>query len=411
MEAGGAGAGRGLSDLRFDNTLLVFELLRLEGPLTRSAIAAATGLTPPTVASILRTLEMQNLVQAGAAVATGGRKAFTYSLNRQVLQVIAVDVQVHQIRGAVVDIAGNLSDLLTWPAEYGPATVPFTGQLESMVHTLYERMRSRQQEPVAIGISLPVFLAEPDGTVLFAPSLGGEGLPVVRPLESRYRVPVYADNDARIGVLSEVWWKRQHQGDTVVYLVADHGVGSGVYINGEILRGKHGTVGDIGHAVIDPRGRPCRCGQIGCLETFVSFFAIRELLEQAGVDTQPFQSLYQIVSAALEGNEPIRRALSIAADYLAVAISILNVLLSPDTIYLGGALEQAWDIIEPAVRRLQDRAPQVFTRTQIRRSTYGETASIMGAAALAFQRILRMKSEGILLPPRRALAASRRTAT
>lgn len=396
MTAGRVGAGRGLADLRFGNTLLVFELLRLAGPLTRSAISEATGLTQPTVASILHSLKTQNMVRAGSTVATGGRKAFTYCVNPEALQVIAVDVQVHEIRGAVVDIAGNIHDLHAWPAEYGPASAaPFTRQLDNMVTKLYEVLRSNKQQPVAIGISLPVFLGEPDGKVLFAPSIGGEGLAVVEPLESRYRVPVCADNDARIGVLSEVWWKRQDRRDTVVYLVADHGVGSGMFINGEVFRGKYGTVGDIGHAVIDPRGRQCRCGQVGCLETFVSFFAIRERLAKAGLETSQFQSLHQIVSAGLAGNETIRQALQEAAEYLSVAISILNVLLAPDAIYLGGALERAWDIIEPAIARLQARAPQVFTKnTQVQRSTYGEVASIMGAAALAFQRGLQAKAEG-----------------
>lgn len=396
MTVGKVGAGRGLADLRFDNTLLVFELLRVAGPLTRSAISEATGLTQPTVASILHSLKAENIVRSGSAVATGGRKAFTYSVNHEALKVIAVDVQVHEIRGAVVDIAGNISDVHIWPAEYGPDSVaPFTRQLEDMVAKLYEVLRSHKRQPVAIGISLPVFLAEPDGRVLFAPSIGGEGLAVVEPLESQYRIPVCADNDARIGVLSEVWWKRQDRRDTVVYLVADHGVGSGMFINGEVFRGRYGTVGDIGHAVIDPRGRQCRCGQVGCLETFVSFFAIKEMLAKAGVDTSQFQSLYQIVSAALAGNETISQALRDAAEYLSVAISILNVLLAPDAIYLGGALERAWDIIEPAIVRLQSRAPQVFTKnTQVRRSTYGEMASIMGAAALAFQRGLPAKAEG-----------------
>lgn len=377
---------RGVSDVRIENTMTILETLRRARGLTTHMICEATGLTPPTVTSILRFLEKSGWVTQGERIATGGRKAQSYSLDPNHLQCIAVDLQVHQLKGAVIDIAGTVHEQLTWRAQYPER--PFPEQLGEMVEALVQRLASRGAKPVAIGISLPAYYDEEGDRVTFAPNIGGEGLALAGPLSGKHRIPVAVENDARAGALAELWWNGE-PGRTLAYIVADYGVGAGIAIGGEVHRGRLAAAGDIGHAVIDPTGQPCRCGQIGCLETFVSFPAISRRLAQLNVPQGRYKTIDDIVDAALAGDERVQKALSEAAQYLAVAASILRITLDPDEIVLGGALSRAGDLVlDPMIRVLSQVGPDLFRTNppRLRVAAHAGESGLFGAAALAFRR-------------------------
>jgi len=383
-----ASDARGVADVRIENTMIVFETLRRRGGLTTQMLCEETGLTPPTVTSILRWLEKCDWVVPGERVATGGRKARLYALNATALQCIAVDLQVHRIKAAVVDITGAVHERSERKAEHD--AVPLAAQLDRTIADLLGRMQRRGARPVAVGVSLPAFYDDASDRVTFAPNIGGEGLALAGPLSGRFGLPVAVENDARAGVLAELWWHTS-QGKTLAYIVADYGVGAGVAIGGEVHRGRLAAAGDIGHAVIDPKGEPCRCGQIGCLETFVSFPAIRRRLASAGVPMERFETIDAVVEAALAGDERVRRILAEAAEYLAVAASILRITLDPDEIVLGGGLSRTGDLVlSPLVRMLSDRGPALFRSDPplVRLASRGDETGIYGAAALAFKRFL-----------------------
>ena len=87
-------------------------------------------------------------------------------------------------------------------------------------------------------------------------------------------LPIYFENDANAAAIAEKWWGCGLGYDNLVYIKLGTGVGSGIMINGEIYKGFNGTAGEIGHTTIEADGRACRCGNHGCLESYIGIQGI-----------------------------------------------------------------------------------------------------------------------------------------
>ena len=120
----------------------------------------------------------------------------------------------------------------------------------------------------AVGVGAPGPLDPASGVIAHSPNLGWREIPFGPTLAARLGVPVILDDDARSGALGEAILGAGSGADPVAYLTLSTGIGSGIVVGGELLRGAHGIAGEIGHLVIDPAGPPCGCGRRGCVESF-----------------------------------------------------------------------------------------------------------------------------------------------
>ena len=371
--------------------------------MTRSQLVRATGLSVPTISSILRGLEQRHLVaRTEAAAGSRGRKAEVFELAQSACHALAVHVAVQSISVAVVDLGGSIRLRKTVPARYLETGEPFVRQVAEVTREAVQEAADRGLRLDGVGVSFPGVVDE-ESRISLAPNIGGEGLDLVGPLrEAAGGLPVFVDNDARLGTLAEIWWGTEPPPPTVVFIMADYGVGAGIAVDGKVLRGKDSAAGDIGHAVIDPGGERCRCGQFGCLETFVSFPALLRRIERSsrlgrptsllpeGARALDAPSLDRIVDAALAGDQVARDALIDAGRYLATAVSIVNVLVAPDVVYLGGTISRAFEIVAgPIEEILHNRGPELHRRgARVVPATFRESNSLMGAAALVHQHCL-----------------------
>ena len=148
-----------------------------------------------------------------------------------------------------------------------------------------------------------------------------------------------------------------------MYVTVGDGVGTGVVVNGEVVRGHDDTAGEFGHVPIDPRGPVCRCGARGCLESYTSNLATisrylghefsatdaRALLKRSGV------SIGDVVARAMAGERLAQRALTKTARHLGEGMAVIINTLNPAQIFIGGEITEAWTHLAPIIRRVVER--------------------------------------------------------
>ncbi|MDG2682663.1 ROK family protein, partial [Vibrio parahaemolyticus] len=165
-------------------------------------------------------------------------------------------------------------------------------------------------------------------------------------------LPVFIANDTRAWALAEKLFGHSQENDNSVLISIHHGLGAGIILDGRVLQGRHGNIGELGHIQIDPNGKRCHCGNIGCLETVASSQAIREEVvrrisegEASILADQEEMSIESICEAAANGDPLAVDVIEKLGRYLGSAIAIVINLFNPEKILIGGVINQAKEVL------------------------------------------------------------------
>ena len=181
----------------------------------------------------------------------------------------------------------------------------------------------------------------------------------------------------------------------VVYLSGQVGVGGGIVVDGSLMMGGQGYAGEIGHMRVNPRGRACRCGAIGCWETEIGEPAVR--LATGSPDTMPVR---EIVARANAGDKAAAKGLRTVGDWLGVGVANIVNILNPDVVVFGGTLREILPFVRPAVEAaLSGALTAPGEHVVLALPALGDDSTLLGAAESAF--------EPLLADPLGALAAVR----
>jgi glucokinase len=227
----------------------------------------------------------------------------------------------------------------------------------------------------AVGVGMPGPLDVEAGRSLFMTNLPGwEGQPIVAPLQERFGLPVALINDVRAFTLAELELGAGRGASTVICFALGTGVGGGVVIDGKLLLGMNGSVGELGHQTIEPDGPPCPCGNRGCLEQYVSGPAIARA---AGLETAE-----QVFEAVRGGDVAAAAVLERAGRYLGIGIANAVLAVGPERVIVGGGVAAAGDLLlEPARREFEQRLRVMpLDRIAIVPAELGPRAGAVGAA-------------------------------
>ena len=310
---------------------------------------------------------------------------------------IGADLGGTNIRLALVDAEGGLSEPYRYPT-------PAKGEAAAVVETLAQGIRVLQHQARAHGIRLAGcglgvagLVDGQAGLVYTAPNVAGfQNLPLKKLLEEKVDVPVTLENDANAAAFAEYWLGAGRGVSSLICLTLGTGIGSGIILEGKLLRGASGAAGEAGHMAVEADGERCGCGAQGCLEAYASATAIlrdaraalawgegTSLRELFG--TRPEALTAKDVSDAARAGDPVARGiLERAGRYLGVGLASLVNLLNPDLITLAGGLAAAGDLLlQPALAELERRAFAVLLcRTRVELSALADTAGMLGAAGL-----------------------------
>jgi predicted NBD/HSP70 family sugar kinase len=242
-----------------------------------------------------------------------------------------------------------------------------------------------RRDVVGVGAGIPGPIDHRTGSVAQGAILPEwVGFNLLSHLEDVLQLPVYIDNDANLGALSEVTWGPHSSVSNLVFVKIGSGIGAGLILNGQPFYGHVGVTGEIGHATIVEHGLVCRCGNRGCLETVASTTTMVELLSRG--EKEPITP-DDIVRRALAHDPATLRVIDDAG--LAVGRSLGNVanLINPEVIVVGGPLAELGDILLEPIRRglMRHAVPLIGQSTTVTMSALGSRAEVLGAAALVFQ--------------------------
>jgi glucokinase-like ROK family protein len=393
--------------VRTINLSVVLNCLRERAPLSRAQLAAVTGLNKTTVSSLVsQLLENQFVREIGYGPSVSGRPGVLLELDPDAGSIIGLEIGVDFILLVLTDFKAHV----LWRWEERTVDNQQSDRAIARVGEVIDRALDRSQEqglPVlGMGVGVPGLVDVSSGTVLFAPNLHWRGVPIRDRLQERCNIRVLVDNDANTAALGEKYFGIARDSDIFIYLGAGVGLGGGVFIGEQLYRGHNGYAGEVGHMTVVEEGELCNCGNRGCWETLVSQTAVLNRVERAlrdgqscclPPDGQPRSTpitIAEVFQAAQAGDPVARNALHDTGRYLGVGIANLVNIFNPDLVILGGILSGGGDILLPAIKSvLRERAFHAqYDRVDVKISTYGFDACVMGGAALVLHDILSQSS-------------------
>lgn len=376
-----------LESLRERNRLRVIDALRTRGAISRADIARQTGLSRSTVSSLVGDLQATGLVvdrvaeSAAPASPQGGRPPVLVALDQSAGAVVGLDFGHDSLRVAIADLSYAILAETYAELEVDTAAQDALDTGARLVSELIEEAGVERDRVLAAGMGLPGPIERESGLVHSPILPSWVGLNPANEMEERLELPVHLDNDANVGALGESTFGVGRGSHVMAYLRLSAGIGAGLVINGRPFRGARGIAGEIGHVLVDPQGPICRCGNRGCLETFVAGPALCELLRRSHGPL----TVHDLLRLAEEGDTGCQRVLADAGRVVGRAVADLCNYLNPDLVVVGGDLSVAGDVLlEPmreAVRRFA--IPAAVEDVEIVAGTLGGRAELLGALALA----------------------------
>lgn len=385
------------------NIALILECLRRDAPLSRSELAQMTGLNKATVSSLVKELLDSHFVhEAGIDTGDKGRPSIQLNLNPQAGCIIGAEVGVDFISV----ILTNFSAEVLW--RHKESTAQLKGQepiLNRLIEILQEACLQAQalgQNLLGMGLGLPGLVDSASGTLLFAPNLTWRNVPIRALLQSKFNFTVYVNNEANMAALGESYFGAARDSDFVLYVATGVGLGGGIVLNRQVIPGAAGFAGEVGHMTMDPNGPRCNCGNFGCLETYVSQWAlfrrVREAIEsgqnsslcEATGGNLESLTLMMIIEAADQGDAVALAAFQETARYLGIGLANLINALNPQLIVFGGIYSLAHKHLLPTVREVIQQRALRWSRetTELVLPMYGEDACAMGGVATVFHHVL-----------------------
>ncbi|CAG7617659.1 ROK family protein [Leucobacter soli] len=255
---------------------------------------------------------------------------------------IGMDIGGSKIAAVSLDEDARIEAEATLPVAMGAAGVLDTAA--GLVAELAERTGRAPSDFASLGVGVPGQVQRPRGTVRHAYNLEIEEMELGELLSARTGIPVSVDNDVTAASIGAA--HLMGLDGTIAYLNLGTGLAAGIIIDGRARRGANGVAGEIGHLPIDPLGRPCNCGQVGCLETVAGGMALRNHWPAGGAD--PGRRLLRAVEA---GDDDARRAFDLLVSGTARAIRVLGLTIDPDTVVIGGGLRLLGAPLIDGIRR------------------------------------------------------------
>ncbi|MEQ1606287.1 MAG: ROK family protein [Pyrinomonadaceae bacterium] len=385
-------ATRGTS--RGINKQIALTLIRAHQPVSRADIARLMDTNRANVTFLVNELLEENLVREGSQgiEKVRGRKPTYLYLNSQKSCAVAVDVRASRTYMMITDSIGRqLGEIVSFATALEP---------DKFIDSLGVEVRRALKEIAAdatcsgIGLVIPGVLDRANGIVLHAPTLRWRNVNLLQPLQREFDgIEVHLENSGKACALSQVWTPLSDGPalNDLVFVSVSDGVGVGLVINGEVVRGKHNTAGEFGHVPLSIDGPKCSCGASGCWEAYISNPATLSRYFGRNVTTRGPQdmgianfTIEDLIIRARGNDAKALTTINSTARYLGLGIASIINALDPSRVYIGGEITEAWDLIEQQVR---DAIMERTLTAELGRVSIGivptsEYPRLRGAAAL-----------------------------
>ena len=315
---------------------------------------------------------------------------------------IGVDLGGTNIAAGLVDGQYRILDRESVKTNVPRPAESIIRDIAGLVVKLCERNGLNQCEIEAVGVGVPGTINEDTGYVEYSNNIRFENVPFIELLSGLISIPVRFGNDANVAALGE-YLAGGYNVQSFVMVTLGTGVGSGIILDGKLIKGINFAASELGHTVIKMGGEQCTCGRKGCFEAYASATALirdaRRMLEKESTDKQAESSAIlklcggdmekleakHIFDAVKLGDEAVGELFSNYTEYLAEGIANIINILQPELICIGGGVSKAGDmLLEPVKEKV---AGKIFSKnsaknTDIRLARLDNDAGIIGAAML-----------------------------
>ena len=361
----------------------VFEALLHRSPISRADLAKVTGLSKQTTSEVIDAFEQQGLVHPiGRTSGSVGRTAVLYELSRKGGHVLGIDLGARRLTVALADIAGRVLAETDEPTDSrGGAWA-----LDQIARVSDRLARDNDTHPSrlrSIVLATPGVVNPKSGAIEMAPNIAGLGhLNVVGLLGEKLGSRVIFENDINLALLGEIWHGCAQNFANVAFLALGSGVGLGLFINGQLVRGENGAAGEIGYLPIggDPMQAESRAQ--GCLEYQVGATGVVRRYREAG--GSQVDSAIDVFDRAQAGDAVAVGVVDETARLTAIAAATVFATVDPHVLVLGGAVGARPDFADKVARVLSQLAPRPV---EIRTSTLGKRAGVVGALSVALRHL------------------------
>jgi len=299
---------------------------------------------------------------------------------------IGIDIGGTDLKYGLVSRQGEVRHAGAVPTKATDGRVGLRDGVAAAVEACRRHANWKDWKLVAAGMGLPGTVTGRRGTMLMTPPqiqglTGWESGTCLRDLT---RVPVAVDNDATLAGLAESRLGAGRGASTMILVTVGTGLGGALVVGGQLVRGRFGTGGEIGHSVFVPDGLPCSHGGKGCLELYTSATALRRIYRESG--GREADTARDIVTKARQGHRRATRALAVVGRNLGLGVSALANVVAPDVVVVGGGLAAAGRLLlDPARAAYKEQSLMYVTRgTRWLKAKLGNRAGLIGAALLAF---------------------------
>jgi len=377
------------------NQALILNLVREYELISRNEIAKLTKLTPATISNLTNSLIKDGyLEEKGEGNSPVGRKPIFLKLTEKNHFVIGIDLErVTTIKAAIVNLKANIVCKVEHTLDINDPS----GVVNSIVNATYELVDNAKikiEKIAGIGIGSPGLIDHKRGKIIYSVYPGWKNVPLKALVTQELDIPVIVDTDTNAPALAEYRYGAGKGAQNLAYVTIGPGVGTGIIIGGELYRGIDGAAGEFGHTVIDLNGFPCRCGNYGCLETFITESSlIRQATEEIKKGKKSLISSLAkggkispeiIYESALMGDKLAVSLIKQTGFYLGMGLVNLVNLLNPEVIIVGGNISCVADILLESAREVvsSKALSTPARRVKILPSSLGKNAGIIGAATL-----------------------------
>ncbi len=388
----------------------VFERIRAAGQIARVRLARELGVSPASVTTVTGELIEAGLVREVAgereADPSRGRPPVALCVTETAHLVAGIKLSDREHTAVIMDFAGNLVASEAIARQPGPLGLEaILEATRSLLVRVCEKAGIGVGDLSALGLGVPGFVDADSGVVRWSPVMRDRLVPLAEQATACLGLPVHVDNDANLVTLAELWFGAGRDLASFAVVTIEHGIGMGFVLNHRIFRGTQGLGMELGHTKVQLDGALCRCGQRGCLEAYVSDYALaREAVTALNWDHKDSQSIAVVLESlydhAKAGNQAARSIFRRAGRYLAVGLANVVNLFDPPLIILSGE-RMRYDYLYAADTLAELDALMIQTgrpAPKIEIHAWGDLLWAHGAAALALSAV----TERLILPGRDA---------
>jgi glucokinase len=306
--------------------------------------------------------------------------------------VVGVDLGGTKISCALSDLEGRVVAQTTIPTLAHEGNNPVLGRIIKTIEMVLEEGNVATNEVAAIGIGSPGPLDAKKGIIVTTPNLPFKNFQLVQPIEEKFSIPTYLDNDANVAAIAEFMFGAGKGTENMVYITVSTGVGGGAILNGKIYRGSTTNALEVGHTTVFPGGPRCGCGNLGCLEATSSGTAIGKRANEA-VSSKVETSLrdyetvtsYEVFKEAEKGDAVSKKILDEAFNYLGIGVANIIASFDPDKVIIGGGVSKGGDVLFNKVQEVVNERcfKSMAEYCKIVPAGLGTDAGVLGAVALA----------------------------